>query len=134
MHALLPYLPYIWPATAVVALGIGLAAFGVDVLKVLQLGSLRKILQFLSGALGLVSLVSWFMYRHDPEVHYYVMSDPKLASAVWFLTGLIAFAVGLAAVGCNLLKTIKLGNLRQPLQYAAGIVGAYSLLCYFGAL
>lgn len=127
---MLAYLPYAWPATALVTLCVGLAAFGFNVLKMLQLNSLRKPLQYVSGLAGLVSMWAWFTDRNTMAVAF--PGDPKLASATWFITALVALCVGLAACGCDVLKTCKLTGLRKGLQYVAGLVGAYSLVAYFG--
>lgn len=124
------YLDYAWPATAVVTLFTGLAAFGFNALKVLQLSALRKPLQYVSGVAGLVSLYCWFTARHMIAVGF--SGNPKLASATWFITGVVALAVGLAALGFDLVKTVKLDKYRTMLQYAAAVVGVYSLIAYFG--
>jgi hypothetical protein len=124
------YLPWAWPVTAVVSLCVGLAAFGFDVLKVLSLSSFRKPLQYFVGLCGLVSLASWFTDRNTMAVNF--PGDPKLASATWFITGLVALCMGLAACGFDLLKTVKLGGMRKAFQYVVGVVGAYSLVAYFG--
>ena len=58
--------------------------------------------------------------------------DPKLASATWFITGLVALCMGLAALGFDLLKTVKLDGMRKAFQYVVGLVGAYSLVAYLG--
>lgn len=44
--------------SAVVSTGVGLAAMGVDVLKMLHLQSLRGVLQAVAGVAGVVTLVS----------------------------------------------------------------------------
>jgi hypothetical protein len=124
------YLVYAWPVTAVVTLSTGLAAFGFNVLNVLQLDSLRKPLQMVAGVCGLVSLYGWFAERHFVAVAF--SGNPQLASATWFLTGLVALCVGLAAVGFDLVKTARLNKYRAMLQYVAAGVGVYSLVAYFG--
>jgi len=124
------YLDYAWPITAVVTLCTGSAAFGFNVLKILQLDSLRKPLQYVSGVAGLVSMYCWFTARHMIAVGF--SGNPKLASATWFITGLVALCVGLAALGLDIVKTVKLTKYRAILQYVAAVVGAYSLIAYFG--
>ncbi|MFT6765815.1 MAG: hypothetical protein ACJAZS_000709 [Alteromonas naphthalenivorans] len=124
------YLVYAWPVTAVVTLCTGLAAFGFNVLNVLQLDSLRKPLQMFSGVCGLVSLYGWFVERNFVTVAF--SGNAQLASATWFLTGLVALSIGLAAIGFDLVKTARLTKYRALLQYAAAAVGVYSLVAYFG--
>lgn len=46
--------------SAVVSLGVGLAAMGVDLLKMLHLQSLRVFLQGIAGLAGVVTLVYFF--------------------------------------------------------------------------
>lgn len=48
------------PMLSVVAIGVGLGAMKVDILKMLKLQSLRQILQYASLALGVLCLVDWF--------------------------------------------------------------------------
>lgn len=134
MICMTQYLPYAWPATAVVTLLVGMAAFGFNVLKVVNLGSLQKPLQYVAGLAGLVSMVAWFCNRNDGVVTFPGNCDPKLASATWFLTALVALAVGLAACGCDLLGCVKMNSLRKPLQYAAVVVGAFALVCHFNLM
>ena len=126
------YLVYAWPVTAVVTLCTGLAAFGFNVLKMLQLGALRKPLQYVSGVAGLVSLYCWFTERNFIPVGF--SGNPKLASITWFITGLVALTVGLAALGFDLVKTAKITKYRAMLQYVAAVVGAYSLIAYLGMI
>ncbi|MCF7900336.1 hypothetical protein K9K77_02390 [Candidatus Babeliales bacterium] len=49
------------PVLALTGVGVGLAALGVDLLKTLQLGGLREVLQYVVGAVGLLCLVHWAM-------------------------------------------------------------------------
>jgi len=46
--------------SAVVSLGVGLAAMGVDLLKMLHLHSLRMFLQGIAGLSGVITLVYFF--------------------------------------------------------------------------
>jgi len=46
---------------ALVSLGVGLDAAGIDVLKALNLGGLRIFMQYLALASGALLLASWFM-------------------------------------------------------------------------
>lgn len=124
------YLDYAWPITAVVTLCTGLAAFGFNAVKVLQLDALRKPLQYVSGVAGLVSMYCWFTARKMIAIGF--SGNPKLASLTWFVTGLVALCVGLAALGFDLLKVTKLEKFRPIVQYVAAVVGAYSLIAYFG--
>lgn len=126
------YLAYAWPITAVVTLCTGLAAFGFNVLKILQLGMARKAMQYIAGIAGLVSLYCWFTARKLIEVGF--AGNAKLASLTWFVTGLVALCVGLAALGFDLLKATKLDKFRPILQYVAAAVGIYSLIAYFGMI
>lgn len=124
------YLDYAWPITAVVTLFTGLAAFGFNALKVLRLDMARKALQYVSGVAGLVSLYCWFTARKMIAVGF--SGNPKLASVTWFVTGLVALSVGLAAVGFDVIKKAKLNSYRPILQYVAAVFGVYSLVAYFG--
>ena len=124
------YLDYAWPITAVVTLFTGLAAFGFNALKVLHLDMARKVMQYVAGVAGLVSLYCWFTGRKMIAVGF--SGNPKLASATWFVTGLVALCVGLAAIGFDVIKTVKLNAYRQILQYVAAVFGVYSLIAYFG--
>ena len=124
------YLDYAWPITAVVTLCTGLAAFGFNTLKVLHLDMARKAMQYISGVAGLVSLYCWFTARKMIAVGF--SGNPKLASITWFITGLVALCVGLASIGFDLIKTVKLNAYRQILQYVAAVFGVYSLVAYFG--
>lgn len=128
------YLPYVWPTTGFIALTVGLAAFGFDVLKMFQLKSLRAPLQYVAGAAGAVSVIAWFYHRNDMAISFPGKGDATLASVTWLVTGLVALFMGLEALGCDVLKVLNLRNLRKPLQYVVGIVGAYSLICYFGMM
>ncbi len=49
-----------WLLTALISLGIGLDAIGVNLIKMLNLQGARKVLQFLAGALGIYSLIGFF--------------------------------------------------------------------------
>lgn len=49
------------PVLALAGVGVGLAALGVNLLEVCQLGALRQVLQYVVGAVGLVCLVHWAM-------------------------------------------------------------------------
>jgi len=48
------------PMLAVVGIGVGLGAMKVDILKVFKLQSLRQILQYVAGVIGVLCLVDWF--------------------------------------------------------------------------
>ncbi len=49
-----------WLLTAIISLGTGLDAIGVNLIKMLNLQGARKILQFVAGALGVYSLIGFF--------------------------------------------------------------------------
>lgn len=49
------------PVLALTGVGVGLAALGINLLDVLQLGGLRQVLQYVVGAIGLLCLVYWVM-------------------------------------------------------------------------
>lgn len=49
------------PILALSGIGVGLAALGVNLLEMCQLCSLRQVLQYVVGAVGLVCLVNWAM-------------------------------------------------------------------------
>lgn len=50
----------VYPATALTALGVGLAALGVNLVKSLHLGAFRGLFQFLAGSAGVLSLLACF--------------------------------------------------------------------------
>lgn len=132
MMDMVPYLPYAWPATAVVSLCVGLAALGYNVLKILQLNNLRQPFGILAGLAGLVSMVAWVYARHEGVVF---PGHEKLASATWFITALVALRVGLSATHLDQLISKSISKkVELPLQYVAGVVGAYSLIAYAGLI
>jgi hypothetical protein len=49
------------PVLALTAVGVGLAALGVNLLEMCQLGAFRQVLQYVVGAIGILSLVNWVM-------------------------------------------------------------------------
>lgn len=132
MMDMVPYLPYAWPATAVISLCVGLAALGYNMLKLLQLNNLRQPLGLLAGLAGLVSMVAWFYARHEGVMF---PGHEKLASATWFITALVALRVGISVTKLDQhICKVMSKKIELPLQYVAGVVGAYSLIAYFGLI
>lgn len=73
-------------------------------------------------------------HHHSPAVRL-------LGKISWLLVSLSALAVGLAALGNSMGKNwnfweqdfvvANLGWLMQPLQYAIGLAGLFSVICWF---
>lgn len=122
---------WVWPASAFVASFVGLAALGFNVLKVLQLGSLRKPLQYLAGVAGAWALCTYCMNQADPILATIKATGGSLNLLVWMISAVTAFCVGLAALGCDVLKSLGLGSSRKALQYVVGVSGIYSLMLYY---
>lgn len=49
------------PFVALVCLGVGLSAMGIDVVKALHLNQLRNIFKCVAGVAGALALVEWLM-------------------------------------------------------------------------
>lgn len=116
--------PYALQGIGFTSLFVGLAAVGLDIVKTLKLGALRKPLQVVAGLAGVVVLLM-------DQPGRTAMTVPNIAGWICVLTSV---AVGLGALGIDLLKVVKLGNLRQPLQYVVGLAGLYFLLLFYGML
>lgn len=115
-----------WPIVAFTALCVGLAAVGFNLSKKLKLGQVRKPLAMLVGIAGALNLYNWWTFN---QTNLYTLN-----SGAWFVNSLVALCIGLAAVGFNVSKKLKLGKTRELLQYVVGLTGTYSLLIYFGIL
>ena len=115
-----------WFISALTAFCVGLAALDFNVIKTLNLGSIRKPLQLLAGVGGVFDLYNWWLF--------YQTHSWSLVVAVWLVNASVAFCVGLAALGFDVSKTLKLGSVRKPLQLIAGFTGGYSLLIYLGII
>ena len=120
-----------WAGSALVALFVGIAACGCDILKSVGLDSIRKQLQYLAGAAGLMALCTYCMKNTTVLAHIHATGN-SINSAVWLISAIVATCVGLAALGVNILKSLNLNAHRKTLQYIVGAAGAYSLFLYFG--
>lgn len=120
-----------WSGSAFVAIFVGADALGTNVLKSFNLNSYRKVLQYISGAAGLMALCSLFMKNESilASIH---LNGNSLHKTVWLMSAITSSFVGLEAVGFNILKSLSLNSYRKVLQYIAGAAGAYSLYLYFG--
>jgi hypothetical protein len=115
----------IWPATAIISVGVGLGGLGMDVLKMLRVDPLRNFLEYVAGILGVLSLIGFFVYKQE------IGCECMVVNVTWLLTALVALGIGLDAIGVNLIKTLNLQGSRKVLQFLAGALGIYSLIGYF---
>lgn len=115
-----------WLVSGSVALLLGLAALGFNILKVLKLEKQQAILQIIAGAFGAVNLYHWFQAVRSCSCN--------ITTAVWFITSFATLCVGLDGLGFNIIKVCKLEKARVVLQYIVGLAGAYSLAHYFHLL
>lgn len=115
-----------WLVSGFVALFIGLAALGFNILKVLKLEKQTSVLQIIAGVFGAWSLYESFQYMHSCSCN--------LGNIVWFTTGFATFCLGLAGLGFNIIKVCKLEKARVILQYIVGLAGVYSIADYFHLL
>jgi hypothetical protein len=122
---------WVWPVSAFVASFVGLAALGFNVLKSLQLESLRKPLQYLAGAAGAFALCTYGMNQADPVLTTINATGGTLNLLVWMVSAITALCVGLAAFGCDVAKSCGLSSSRKALQYVVGASGIYSLMLYY---
>lgn len=119
------------PASAIVALCIGLAGAGVNVLKLVQLNGLRKALSIAAGACGLLTLAFYFMDATDPVFAQFQAEGNILNLVTALGCGIIALCVGAASFGFNVLKVTNFNGARRALEFVAGIIGGYGLILYF---
>ncbi len=115
----------IWPATAIISVGVGLGGLGMDVLKMLHITPLRNFLEYVAGILGTLSLIGFFVYKQE------IGCECMVVNITWLLTALVALGIGLDAIGVNLIKMLNLQGSRKVLQFLAGALGIYSLIGYF---
>lgn len=120
-----------WGGSAVVAIFVGIAALGYDILKSIGLVSLRKEIQYIAGAAGFMAL-SAFLLKNNAVLTSINATENSLNSTVWLISAITASCVGLAALGINILSSLNLNSHRKILQYIVGAAGAYSLYLYFG--
>ncbi len=120
-----------WAGSAFVATFVGAAALGCNVLTSVGIGSYRKILQYLAGAAGFMSLCAFCM-KNEAVLTSIHATGNSLHKATWLISAFTASCVGLEAFGVRILKSFSLDSYRKVLQYIAGIAGAYSLYLYFG--
>ena len=119
------------PASAVVAVCIGLAGAGLNVLKIVQLSGLRKALSIVAGACGLLTLAFYFMDATDPVFAQFHVEGHMINLVTALGCGVIALSVGAASLGFNVLKAINMNSARRVLEFIAGLFGAYGLILYF---
>lgn len=120
-----------WGGSALTATFVGVDALGCNILKSIGLTSLRKEIEYLAGAAGLMSLCA-FCLKNDSVLTSIHPTGNSLHTAVWLMSAITAFCVGLSALGLNILSSFSLSSYRKILQYIAGAAGAYSLYLYFG--
>ena len=119
------------PASAVVAFCVGLGAAGINVLKVVQASSLRKILSIVAGACGLATLAFYLLDCHDPVFAQFAIEENRMHLFTALGCGIIALCVGLSAFNINVLKVVQATSARRVLEFVAGILGAHGLILYF---
>ncbi|MFT6765816.1 MAG: hypothetical protein ACJAZS_000710 [Alteromonas naphthalenivorans] len=120
-----------WGGSALVAAFVGLEATGCNILKSLGLNGVRKELQYLAGAVGLMSLCAYCLKNNAVLVQIHAIGS-CVNTTVWLISAITATSVGLAALKINILESLKLNAHRKTLQYIVGAAGAYSLYLYFG--
>ena len=120
-----------WGGSAFVATFVGAAALGCNLLKSIGIDSYRKILQYIAGAAGFISLCAFCM-KNEAVLTSIHATGNSLHKTVWFISALTASCVGFEALGVKILKSFSLNSYRKVLQYIAGGAGAYSLYLYFG--
>jgi hypothetical protein len=120
-----------WAGSALVAICVGLAALGCDILKSIGLGSIRKELQYLSGTVGLMALCTYCLKNKSVLAHIQATGN-CMNTTVWLISAITATCVGLAALKINILASLNVNAHRKTLQYVVGAAGAYSLYLYFG--
>lgn len=120
-----------WGGSALVATFVGVSVLGCDILKSIGLTGLRKEMKYLAGAAGLMSLCAFCLKNDSVLTSIHAIGD-SLHTAVWLISAITAFCVGLSALGLNVLSSLHLSSHRKTLQYIVGAAGAYSLYLYFG--
>ena len=55
----------------------------------------------------------------------------NLGKALWLVTGFAALAIGLGAMGVNVLEVMHAEGLRDVLRYFVGVAGLASLVMFF---
>lgn len=120
-----------WPASAFTAACVGLAAAGYNILKMLNVRSLVKPLSYLAGFAGALALCVYCSDRTNPIITRISASGNTFNSLAWMISALTALGVGLAALGCDVLKSCGISSSRKALQYVVGAAGIYCLVLYY---
>lgn len=113
----------LWCASSIAAIGVGLTALGLHTLKILHLNQLRTFFEYVCGMLGLYLLVMFVFYRDSGGS----LSNPWGQSA-WLALALINLSLGLSGLGTNILKALKIDDLRKLLAIISGATGIYGLV------
>lgn len=113
----------LWCSACVSAIGVGLTALGLHTLKILHLNHLRTFLEFVAGALGVYLLVMFVFYRDG---------GGALCSAwgqsTWVALAALNIGLGLSALGINILRALRIDDLRNLLALISGAAGIYGLV------
>ena len=59
------------------------------------------------------------------------MCKARIGKALWFVTGMTALAVGLGALGVNVLEVVHLQGLERVLRSLVGVAGLASIVMFF---
>lgn len=114
---------FLWRSACVSAMGVGLTALGLHVLKLFHLNHLRTFMEFVAGALGVYLLVMFVFYRDG---------GGALCSAwgqsAWMALALVNIGLGLSALGINILRALRIDDLRKLLAIVSGAAGVYGLV------
>jgi Zn-dependent alcohol dehydrogenase len=122
MNMFIAYTPYTFPAVGLIALFVGLAGFGFNVVKTLKLGKMLQVVQIGAGLIGLAAALGLEM--NDTQ-HMLL----KAAVVICLSTTL---AIGLAGVGVDVLKTLKLTKHRKLILQVITVSAVYYLLALYG--
>ena len=59
------------------------------------------------------------------------MCKARIGKALWFVTGMTALAVGLGALGVNVLEVLYIQGLERILRSLVGVAGLASIVMFF---
>ena len=59
------------------------------------------------------------------------MCKARIGKALWFVTGMTALAVGLGALGVNVLEVLYIQGLERILRSLVGVAGLASIVIFF---
>lgn len=113
----------LWCCACASAIGVGLSALSLHALKILHLNHLRTFMEYMAGLLGVYLLVMFVFYRDGGGT----LCTPWGQSA-WVALALINIGLGLSGHGINILRALRIDDLRNLLALIAGATGIYGLV------